>query len=123
MSSRDKKDARRVQADFEFDEVGVGGAGGGGRRRRGGGGPGGGNRDPSSQQNAPAGPSRPNNGRGRGGFSGNLTVENGTSTPTPPGPSRRASPSPPPDDPIQAQYVNLVFSLYRSPLILAFTED
>lgn len=107
MTARDKKDARRVPAEFEFDEVGVGG--GGGRRGRGGGvfgGVGRGNRD--SSQNMLAGPSRPYNGRGRGGFSGSLTVESGTS---PPGPSRIASPSPPPDDPVQAQYVVLFISI------------
>lgn len=104
MTSRDKKDARRIQADFEFDEVGIGG----GRRRRGGGaGGGGGDRDPPPH-NPPAGSSRPN-GRRREGFSGNLTVERGADTPapTPPGPSRRASPSPPPDDPVEAEYVSI----------------
>jgi hypothetical protein len=37
-----------------------------------------------------------------------LTVLGSTNTPTLPGPSRRASPSPPPEDPIFAEYVFLV---------------
>lgn len=100
MTSRDKKDARRVQADFEFDEVGIGGWRS--RRERG---AGGNERDPPPH-NPPrnpsaAGPSRPN-GRHREGFGANLTMEGSTSASTPP---RRQSPSPPPDDPTLAEYV------------------
>ncbi|KZP18272.1 hypothetical protein FIBSPDRAFT_1046304 [Athelia psychrophila] len=102
MNSRDKKDARRVQAEFEFDELGSGGGrhgrrGGGGGGGRGGGG--GGGRDSPD-----AGPSRPNGNSRRNAFAGNLTVEGaGMNRTTPPGPSRRASPSPPPEDPVIAE--------------------
>lgn len=96
MTSRDKKDARRVQADFEFDEVGIGGGRRGGRRGGGGG----------DSGTPAAGPSRLNGNSRRNAFGGNLTVEGaGMNIPTPPGPSRRASPSPPPEDPILAEYV------------------
>jgi E3 ubiquitin-protein ligase ZNF598 len=97
MSSRDKKDARRVQAEFEFDEIGIGGRRS--RRDRGGGG----GNDPEPPPPA-AGLSRPN-GRRRGGFGANLTREGSPNTQTPPELSLRPSPSPPPDDPILAEYV------------------
>jgi E3 ubiquitin-protein ligase ZNF598 len=102
MTSRDKKDARRVQADFEFDEVGIGGRRS--RRDRGGGSGSGTERDPPPHNPLLAGPSG-SNGRRRDGFGANLTVEGGTNTPPPLEPSHRPSPSPPPDDPILAEYV------------------
>ncbi|KAG6852301.1 hypothetical protein C0991_001115 [Blastosporella zonata] len=82
MTSRDKKDARRIQADFEFEEVGVGGRHG--RRDRGT------HRDrerepplqsrPAPPEPAPAPPPPavvrpPGPGRRREGFGGSLTVE------------------------------------------------
>lgn len=102
MSARDKREARRVQAEFAFEEVGQGGRhghsrGGGGRDRdrdR--------NREPPPQQpqpslsSAPPPPSAPapTGGNRRAGFGGTLTDPNtpGTSTPinrgsTPPGQS------------------------------------
>ncbi|KAK7051638.1 hypothetical protein VNI00_004617 [Paramarasmius palmivorus] len=101
MSARDKRDARRVQANFEFEEVP-----GAGRPR--------GRRDrdpPPQQQQPPPPPAQPpasaatrppggGGGRRREGFGAALTVEGGNTPsprngPTPPGPSRRASPSPP----------------------------
>lgn len=101
MTSRDKKDARRVQADFEFDEVGIGGNRRGRRDR---GGSGDHEREPPPST-PPVGPSRPN-GRRREGFGANLTPVGGVNTPTLPGLSRRGSPSPPPEDPVLAEYVH-----------------
>ncbi|CCM00490.1 uncharacterized protein FIBRA_02524 [Fibroporia radiculosa] len=95
MSTRDKKDARRIQAEFEFEEVGTGNRRG--RRDR---------RDREREREPPPAPippgvSRPNGagGRRREAFNGNLTVDgstvNGNLT-TNPHASRRPSPSPPP---------------------------
>jgi E3 ubiquitin-protein ligase ZNF598 len=94
MSARDRKDARRVQADFEFEEVG-----GRGRGRR--------NQErepPPHQQPQPPpppapGPSRPPGGSRRRDFGTTLTAEGGNPNPgdslgNTPGPSRRQSPSP-----------------------------
>ena len=109
MTSRDKKDARRVQADFEFDEVGIGGRR---NRRDRGGGSGGGNGDRDPPQHNPfTGPSRQNS-RRREGFGVNLTVDGGTNTPAPPG-SSRLSPSPPPEDPILAECVAFFYSFIQ----------
>lgn len=86
MSSKDKKDARRIQPEFEFEEVGAG------RRGR--------NRElvqPSPQH---AGPSRPTiQNRRREGFGASLTVESNT-TANPPAAqqTRRLTPSPPRED-------------------------
>ncbi|PBK93301.1 hypothetical protein ARMGADRAFT_929972 [Armillaria gallica] len=89
MSSRDKKDARRVPAEFEFEDIP-------GRR--------GSRRDreherepPPRQPPSAPGPSRPPGaGRRREGFGASLTNGNAstTSLSTPPVPSRRSSPSP-----------------------------
>ena len=103
MTSRDKKDTRRIQADFEFDEVGIGG------RRNGrdwGGGSSGGNSERALPPRSPppVGQSRPN-GRRREGFGTNLTIEGSTNTPQTPVLTRRPSPSPPLDDPILAECV------------------
>ncbi|KAG6860250.1 hypothetical protein C0995_013700 [Termitomyces sp. Mi166 len=91
MSSRDKKDARRVQAEFEFEEVGRHGRRGGHRDRE---------REPPPhhrQGQQDSGPSStpivlrpPGPGRRREGFGANLTVE-GASSSTPE-PSRPPSP-------------------------------
>ncbi|KAF9260823.1 hypothetical protein L218DRAFT_1002324 [Marasmius fiardii PR-910] len=100
MSSRDKKDARRVQTNFEFEEVP--GSGRARARAR--------EREPPPQQprqQPPPPPRPPGPGRRREGFGAALTVEGGgdgspAGTPrngvTPPGPSRRNSPSPPPGE-------------------------
>ncbi|KAK0211309.1 hypothetical protein DFS33DRAFT_1252459 [Desarmillaria ectypa] len=91
MSSRDKKDARRVPAQFEFENIP--GRRGGGRRDREH------EREPPPRQ-APSsapGPSRPPGaGRRREGFGASLTNGNAStaSLPTPPVVSRRSSPSP-----------------------------
>jgi E3 ubiquitin-protein ligase ZNF598 len=68
MSARDMKDARRIQADFEFEEVGVGGRRG--RRDRG-------DREREREPPPHAGPSRANaaGARRREAFGGNLTSE------------------------------------------------
>lgn len=114
MTARDRKEAMRIQADFEFEEVGAGGRRAGGRRDR--------DREPpqppprqQQQPRPPAapGPSRPpGGGRRREGFGASLTVAggSGSATPnggTPAGPSRRASPSPPRADvdPAVLEYV------------------
>ncbi|KAG7442494.1 uncharacterized protein BT62DRAFT_905989 [Guyanagaster necrorhizus] len=84
MSSRDKKDARRVPAEFEFEDTP--GRRGGGRRDR-----------EHERDSSVPGPSRPpGGGRRREGFGASLTSGNGsnTSLPTPPVVSRRSSPSP-----------------------------
>ncbi|KAI0707806.1 hypothetical protein C8Q76DRAFT_746412 [Earliella scabrosa] len=92
MSARDKRDARRVQAEFEFEEVG-GGPGRRGRRDRG---------DREREREPPpqapgAGPvPRPQaaGARRREAFSGNLTVDNAGSANASQQPSRRQTPSP-----------------------------
>ena len=98
MSARDKKDARRIQADFEFEEVGVGSRRG--RRERG---------DREREREPPPGPPRPNaaGANRRAAFGGNLTTD-GSNPATPnAGPSRvqsrRQSPSPTDMDPATAE--------------------
>ncbi len=96
MSSRDMKDARRVNVDFEDVPIRRGG-----RRDREH------EREPPPRQQAPPGPARR-----REGFGARLTTNANPSTsslPTPPTQSRRASPSPPRDtvDPALLQYVCL----------------
>ncbi|OCH93808.1 hypothetical protein OBBRIDRAFT_748742 [Obba rivulosa] len=96
MSSRDKKDVRRVQAEFEFEEVGGGHRRGrrdrGDRERE---------REPPPHVAAPPGPSRATaaGARRREAFGGTLTNEgvstSAVATPTRSRqPSRRPSPSP-----------------------------
>jgi E3 ubiquitin-protein ligase ZNF598 len=107
MSTRDKKDARRIQANFEFEEVGVGV---GGRR--------GGHRDRGGREREREPPPQPASAavssnaaaagsRRRAAFGGNLTSEAGngsTSNVASNVPSRRQSPSPPADvDPAVAE--------------------
>ena len=101
MSAKDKKDARRVQADFEFEEVGVGGRRG--RRDRG---------DREREREPPqTGPPRANAAaagtRRREAFGGALTGDN-SGPPTPNAgtsrvQSRRQSPSPTDMDPATAE--------------------
>lgn len=93
MSSRDKRDARRVQADFEFEEVGVGRRGGRRDRDR----EHNQEREPPPHLHPPSAPARPPGvGRRREGFGAGLTVNdpNVSVTNTPPAQSRRATPSP-----------------------------
>ncbi|VDC06537.1 unnamed protein product [Peniophora sp. CBMAI 1063] len=99
MSTRDRKDAQRVNIEFQQTN------GGGGRRRGGQGGGGGQEREPPPHQGGGAGPSSGGGGRSRRErFGGHLTTE-GASAPNSAGPSRRQSPSPPPADmdPVTAQ--------------------
>lgn len=91
MSARDMKDARRIQAEFEFEEVGAGGRRG--RRDRG-------DREREREPPPHAGPSRPAaaGARRREAFGGALTTEGAPSAPASNGVSRvgsrRQSPSP-----------------------------
>jgi E3 ubiquitin-protein ligase ZNF598 len=95
MSSRDRRDARRVNAAFEFPEVSSNS-----NRRRGGGpgGGGGGGGDPPLQP-TPRSNLASDNRRSR--FGAHLTTEGDT-----PGSSGRDTPSPPPPsmDPVTAEY-------------------
>ncbi|KII88284.1 hypothetical protein PLICRDRAFT_29860 [Plicaturopsis crispa FD-325 SS-3] len=115
MSSRDKKDARRIQAGFEFEEVGVGG-----RRGRGGRGDREHEREPPPHQPpaAPApGPSRPTGGRRREGFGATLTVDGGSSSNSnTPQHSRRPSPGPPGPaaDPVVAERHDMFIARLQS---------
>ncbi|PSR73710.1 hypothetical protein PHLCEN_2v10450 [Hermanssonia centrifuga] len=86
MSSRDKKDARRIQAEFGFEEV-PGGGRRGGRRDRG-------DRE-REREPPPSAPPRPNaaGARRREAFSGNLTTDNAPVTSSRI-PSRQQTPSP-----------------------------
>ncbi|KAF9014196.1 hypothetical protein BDQ17DRAFT_1342259 [Cyathus striatus] len=105
MSTRDKKDARRIQAEFQFEEVGGGrhhGRRGGGRDRE---------REPPGTQQPPpaaAGPSRPTGPAGSGArrrdaFNSSLTGDNspqgGSGPATPAAPNRTPQPSRPPSPP------------------------
>ena len=108
MSTRDKKDARRVSAAFEFQDTssnttrrrggGPGGSGVGGRERE--------HRDPQPQI-----PPRPISGSDsrRNRFGAHLTTE-GDANDLSPGPSRHQTPSPPPPsmDPVAAEYAPLL---------------
>ncbi|KZT09676.1 uncharacterized protein LAESUDRAFT_646679 [Laetiporus sulphureus 93-53] len=76
MSSRDRKDARHIEVDFEFEEAGMGNRWGRRDRRdreR--------EREPPPSAPTPPGPSRPNGagGRRREAFGGNLTTDEGSS--------------------------------------------
>jgi len=94
MSSRDKRDVRRVQAEFEFDDAG------GGRR---------GWRDRGDREREPQpvqiqGHVQGRAGRRREAFGGHLSVTEGTQTPRPTSvPSGRASPIRDDIDPLVAE--------------------
>lgn len=110
MSARDKKAASRVQAEFEFEEVG-GRRGRGGRRDRER------DREPPPAQVPPV-PTRPvvgAGGRRREAFSGNLTTQdvNATSNGQTPNLSRRQSPSPG-DVEAEPEYVPLCHRCLRA---------
>ncbi|KAG5652131.1 hypothetical protein H0H81_006207 [Sphagnurus paluster] len=104
MSSRDKRDARRVQAEFEFEEVGV--AGRHGRRDRGQREQ---TREPPPHPRQPPPPSAPpavqpaivrppGPGRRREGFGAGLTAEGGNPSPNNATPDQSRPPSPPRGD-------------------------
>ncbi|GJE90693.1 hypothetical protein PsYK624_068370 [Phanerochaete sordida] len=111
MTARDMKDARRIQAEFDFEEVGAGGRRGGRRDR--------GDRErereppPHPLPQAQAGPSRANaaGARRREAFGGNLTTDSAPATPS--GgmsrmASRRQSPSPDMDPAVAERYSALL---------------
>ena len=101
MSARDKKAASRIQAEFEFEEVGVGGRRGGRRDR--------GDREREREREPPPPAPTPAaarasgaGGRRREAFGGNLSTPEGLSTPNAGGsrvPSRGQSPAPADVDP------------------------
>jgi E3 ubiquitin-protein ligase ZNF598 len=102
MTSRDKKDARRIQAEFEFEEVGIGGRRGrrdrGDRERE---------REPPPHQPpgavpGPATPARPNV-RRREGFGANLTTETAPDQSSRPNHTANISPPPGDIDPVTAE--------------------
>ena len=110
MSSRDKKDARRVNAAFEFQD-----AASSSNRRRGGGPAGGGSgggreRGPRDSQSQPQPAPRPTVGPDsrRSLFGAHMATE-GNSNDSLPGPTRHQTPSPPPPsmDPVTAEYIPL----------------
>ncbi|EKM55123.1 uncharacterized protein PHACADRAFT_173202 [Phanerochaete carnosa HHB-10118-sp] len=100
MSSRDMKDARRIQADFEFEEVSAGGRRG--RHDRG-------DREREREPPPHVGSSRANTAgaRRREAFGGNLTTESGPGVPNDGvnhSVSRRQSPSPDMDPALAERY-------------------
>ncbi|KAI0035050.1 hypothetical protein K488DRAFT_30207, partial [Vararia minispora EC-137] len=110
MTSRQQKDARRVQAGFEFQEVN-GGRRRGGRERE---------REPppgsgaGSSSEPPGGGGRAGNSR-RNRFGGHLTIEGEGGT-TSAGPSRPRTPTPPPADmdPVTAARYNDLYNRLRA---------
>ena len=111
MSSRDKKDARRVNATFEFASSGSnvrrgGGPGGGGSGGGSGAGHERGQRDPQPQPPSAPRPTLSSENR-RSLFGAHLTTERDANDGSP-GPSRHQTPSPPPPsmDPVAAEYVS-----------------
>lgn len=103
MSSRDKRDVRRVQADFEFDDVGVSGGGRRGRRDR--------EREPPPVQiqGQAQGQGQGRAGRRREAFGGHLSVAEGAQTMQSSSvPSGRASPIRDDVDPLVAECVSLM---------------
>lgn len=108
MSTRDKKDARRVNATFEFQDTSSN------SNRRRGGGPGasgGGGREREQRESQPQIAPRPTLGSDsrRNRFGAHLTTE-GDGNDVSPGPSRHQTPSPPPlfADPITGEYAPLL---------------
>ncbi|KAI0263397.1 hypothetical protein BC834DRAFT_1027710 [Gloeopeniophorella convolvens] len=112
MSSRDKKDARRVEAVFEFRDSPAGP----GRRRGGGAGSGGREREPPQPPPAaqPAARQLVASESRRSRFGAHLTTEADASE-TSPGPSRHQTPSPPPAslDPVAAERYTALFARLR----------
>ena len=103
MSSRQQKDARRINAGFEFQEISAQGSSGARRR-------------PPREREPPPGSQPPGPGPGRQGggannrrerFGGQLTADGEGSANASAAPSRRQTPSPPPADmdPVTAEYV------------------
>lgn len=121
MSARDRKDAMRLQAEFEFEEVGVGGRRG--RRERG-------DREREREPPPSAVPGRPGaaGARRRDAFGGNLTAESNTrpgssSVQASQQPSRRQSPSPDPVDagPVLPEWVLKLLFTMSGDLIFFFS--
>ncbi|KAH9066386.1 hypothetical protein EDB87DRAFT_1733220 [Lactarius vividus] len=112
MSTRDKKDARRVDAVFEFQD-----ASSGSNRRRGGGPPGGGGGGREREQPQPQVAPRPISGleSRRNRFGAHLTTE-GDANDLSPGPSRHQTPSPPPPsmDPVTGERYTAIFVRLRN---------
>ncbi|KAH9035323.1 hypothetical protein EDB85DRAFT_2288694 [Lactarius pseudohatsudake] len=114
MSTRDKKDARRVDAVFEFQDTPSGS-----NRRRGGGptGSGGGGRERELRDPQPQLAPRPISGleSRRNRFGAHLTTE-GDASDLSPGPSRHQTPSPPPPsmDPITGERYTAIFVRLRN---------
>ncbi|KAH9001023.1 hypothetical protein EDB92DRAFT_1824251 [Lactarius akahatsu] len=113
MSTRDKKDARRVDAAFEFQD-----ASSGSNRRRGGGPTGsGGGREREQRDPQPQLAPRPISGleSRRNRFGAHLTTE-GDANDLSPGPSRHQTPSPPPPsmDPITGERYTAIFVRLRN---------
>ncbi|KAI0306282.1 hypothetical protein B0F90DRAFT_1814209 [Multifurca ochricompacta] len=121
MSSRDKKDARRVNAAFEFQDTSSGSTRrrGGGPGGGGGGGGGGGSGGSGREQRDPLSQLGPRQIMGsdsrRSRFGAHLTMEGDTNDSSP-GPSRRQTPSPPPPsmDPVTAERYTTIFVRLRT---------
>jgi hypothetical protein len=116
MSARDMKDARKVPAEFEFEEVGIGGRRGRHDRER--------EREaaPHHEPGPPGPPPPARLNRRREGFGAHLTNDPGLSTApsNSPGPSRLETPSPPPSDvdPIVAEYAFSFFGARHSLILV-----
>ncbi|KAI0247918.1 hypothetical protein BJV78DRAFT_856343 [Lactifluus subvellereus] len=112
MSSRDRKDARRVNAAFEFQDASTSS-----NRRRGGAPAGGGEREQPQRDPQPQFAPRPNLAPDtrRSRFGAHLTTE-GDASDTSPLPSRHQTPSPPPPsmDPITAERYAAIFARLRA---------
>ncbi|KAI9511097.1 hypothetical protein F5148DRAFT_1173692 [Russula earlei] len=112
MSSRDKKDARRVSAAFEFQDTSSSSS----RRRGGGPGGGGGGRDRGQRDSQPQSAPRPTQASdSRHSFIGAHSTTVGDVNSSSLEPSRRQSPSPPPSfmDPVTAERYTAIFSRLR----------
>jgi hypothetical protein len=109
MSSRDKKDARRVNAAFEFQDApsSSGRRRGGGPGGGGGGGNSGGGRERGLRDLQPQIAPRPTSESRHSLFGAHVTTERDANDSSPE-PSRQQAPSPPPQsmDPITAEYVS-----------------
>ena len=101
MSARDRKDARRIQAEFTFDD-GPGSRSGGGRRGGGGGGP---SQTAQPSASGSSGPPAGSGDRRRAAFGGSLT---GSQQPQPPArstPVASRSSTPPSDNAVDPAIV------------------
>jgi hypothetical protein len=136
MSSRDKKDARRVNAAFEFQVAssgsnvrrggGPGAGGGGGGGNSGGGGSGEPGRDRAQRDSQPQIAPRltPGSDNRRSIFGAHLTTERDANDSSP-APSRNQTPSPPPPsmDPVTAEYVTFHSLLFHADSYFVLSKD